>query len=338
MTAIVVIFHHMVDKNTLSPSLLAGCVSTCLKQELILLTLGMSEPDDITGGPEADPRMGSPETPMDAESEKSLSETMEVHHHPDLHHKRKKFREYFIEFIMIFLAVTLGFFAEGLREHMSETKRAREYALMLMQDVIKDTVTLHDLMKYYQNRIGSLDTLQLLRRTQKTSMADIDFYYYSFPAFSASRISFNDATLQQVKNSGNLRYFHSLKLKKKIGEYDNITRDFALRLDNELNWLPIVSGFYNSLFDYDARVAVTDKVESAWKSNNPSALDSLRRENYRLLIKDPGEINRFLNFCDYRKNGTWASRIKSNIIPTLDVARQLIELLKSEYDFSDSDQ
>jgi hypothetical protein len=34
---------------------------------------------------------------------------MEVHHHPDLHHKPKKWKEYFLEFLMIFLAVTLGF-------------------------------------------------------------------------------------------------------------------------------------------------------------------------------------------------------------------------------------
>lgn len=27
---------------------------------------------------------------------------MEVHHHPDLHHKRKHFREYLLEFLMIF--------------------------------------------------------------------------------------------------------------------------------------------------------------------------------------------------------------------------------------------
>jgi hypothetical protein len=34
---------------------------------------------------------------------------MDVHHHPDLHHKKKNFKEYFLEFLMIFLAVTLGF-------------------------------------------------------------------------------------------------------------------------------------------------------------------------------------------------------------------------------------
>jgi len=36
---------------------------------------------------------------------------MEVHRHPDV--EKKRFKEYFLEFLMIFLAVTLGFFAEN---------------------------------------------------------------------------------------------------------------------------------------------------------------------------------------------------------------------------------
>ena len=36
---------------------------------------------------------------------------MEVHHHPDIPREKKHWKEYFLEFIMIFLAVTLGFFA-----------------------------------------------------------------------------------------------------------------------------------------------------------------------------------------------------------------------------------
>ena len=43
--------------------------------------------------------------------QKKETENMEVHHHPDNHHNSKKWKEYFSEFLMIFLAVTLGFFA-----------------------------------------------------------------------------------------------------------------------------------------------------------------------------------------------------------------------------------
>jgi hypothetical protein len=39
---------------------------------------------------------------------------MEVHHHG---HHPKKWKEYITEFIMLFAAVTLGFFAENIREH-----------------------------------------------------------------------------------------------------------------------------------------------------------------------------------------------------------------------------
>ena len=39
--------------------------------------------------------------------DKNKIHTMEVHHHP--HPGKKKFKEYFFEFLMLFLAVTLGF-------------------------------------------------------------------------------------------------------------------------------------------------------------------------------------------------------------------------------------
>jgi hypothetical protein len=44
---------------------------------------------------------------------------MEVHHHPQLEHKPKPWKEYLLEYIMIFLAVMTGFFAESYREHLS---------------------------------------------------------------------------------------------------------------------------------------------------------------------------------------------------------------------------
>jgi hypothetical protein len=39
---------------------------------------------------------------------------MEVHHHPDV--EKKSFKEYLLEGLMIFIAVSLGFFAEQIRE------------------------------------------------------------------------------------------------------------------------------------------------------------------------------------------------------------------------------
>src|SRR5271170_314279 len=68
---------------------------------------------------------------------------MEVHHHPDVHHKKKKFKEYFLEFLMIFLAVTLGFFAENIREHIADGKKEKYLIHLLKEDLTKDTARLH---------------------------------------------------------------------------------------------------------------------------------------------------------------------------------------------------
>ena len=48
---------------------------------------------------------------------------MEVHHHP--HVEKKNFKQYFLEFLMIFLAVTLGFFAENVREQRNNREIER---------------------------------------------------------------------------------------------------------------------------------------------------------------------------------------------------------------------
>ena len=56
---------------------------------------------------------------------------MEVHAHT--HTARKKWTHYFWEFLMLFLAVFCGFFAENQREHNIEKQRAKQYAYSFMK-------------------------------------------------------------------------------------------------------------------------------------------------------------------------------------------------------------
>src|ERR1700733_4696770 len=63
------------------------------------------------------------------------TENMEVHHHPKV--EKKNFKEYFLEFIMIFLAVTMGFIAENIREHFTETKIAHQNLEAYRNDLLQ---------------------------------------------------------------------------------------------------------------------------------------------------------------------------------------------------------
>jgi hypothetical protein len=71
---------------------------------------------------------------------------MEVHHP---HVEKKRFKEYFLEFIMIFLAVTMGFFAETIRENVTEHRRAKEFAESMVQDLREDTAQLRSYSEYF---------------------------------------------------------------------------------------------------------------------------------------------------------------------------------------------
>ena len=87
------------------------------------------------------------DSPPLTEENKAVAETssnnkkpitnMEVHHHP--HVEKKNFKEYFLEFLMIFLAVTMGFFAENVREYISNKEKENKYIIGIVRDLKLDT-------------------------------------------------------------------------------------------------------------------------------------------------------------------------------------------------------
>jgi hypothetical protein len=71
-----------------------------------------------------------------------LKTNMEVFHYPNMGHKKKHFKEYFFEFLMIFLAVTMGFFAESIRQYISDKDHVRRLCGQLVQDLKNDSAIL----------------------------------------------------------------------------------------------------------------------------------------------------------------------------------------------------
>src|SRR5947207_11821372 len=62
-----------------------------------------------------------------ATSNQQPATNMEVHKHPHHVTHKKKWGEYLLEFLMLFLAVFLGFLAENFREHQLEKEKGRQY-------------------------------------------------------------------------------------------------------------------------------------------------------------------------------------------------------------------
>jgi hypothetical protein len=175
---------------------------------------------------------------------------MEVHKHPHHVTHKKKWSEYLLEFLMIFLAVFLGFIAENIRENYVEHHRAREYAQSLYNDLKKDTAELNRAMgiKQWQNR--NLDSLIFLINTGDLQKKTKELYYYScFANLPQLPFEPSDITIQQLRNSGSLRYFTSVQLYNDINQYYNHC-NFILEREKEnretIPPLPLVAKIFSA--------------------------------------------------------------------------------------------
>ena len=80
---------------------------------------------------------------------------MEVHHHS---HHPKKWKEYITEFLMLFLAVSLGFMAENIREHQIEKHREIAYLQNVHEDLKLDLKSIDTVLGQNLSRLALLDT------------------------------------------------------------------------------------------------------------------------------------------------------------------------------------
>src|ERR1700739_217421 len=132
---------------------------------------------------------------------------MEVHHHPEV--EKKGFKEYLFEGLMIFLAVTMGFFAETIRENISESGKAEELAKSLYQEVYADSVTMQYKMSVRHTKEGQLSYFKKYVRDSSLVHLSDQFYpgfFWSYSITSAYIFEPNDGMINQLRNSGTLRY------------------------------------------------------------------------------------------------------------------------------------
>ncbi len=153
---------------------------------------------------------------------------MEVHAHPLTSAGRhKKWTHYLWEFLMLFLAVFCGFLAENQREHYVEKQRARDYALSLYRDIKADTIIFNETINSLKLCITNIDSLvNLLEQPDDLKKHIQDFYKYNAFAFIFPMNKPNEATLQQLINSGSLRYLTNTRLVDSIKLYSMVVQLF----------------------------------------------------------------------------------------------------------------
>jgi hypothetical protein len=144
---------------------------------------------------------------------------MEVHHHPNV--EKKNFKEYFLEFLMIFLAVTLGFFAESYRERLVENTRAKDYMKEMVENLKYDTIRCELNARSNISIISGLDSLRgELKKAVRGNIDGNALYYFTLQYLGkVGHAAFNTSAITELKNSGSLRLIENKKLVDELADY-----------------------------------------------------------------------------------------------------------------------
>jgi hypothetical protein len=111
------------------------------------------------------------------------TENMEVHHHPDLHHEPKKWKEYFLEFLMIFLAVMMGFFAENIREGISNKEKEKKYMESMLVDLKRGTAEITPITGLQKSLVRKMDSALSIPTERLHNIDAQDTFYHHFVYF-----------------------------------------------------------------------------------------------------------------------------------------------------------
>ena len=208
---------------------------------------------------------------------------MEVHHHPNV--EKKNFKEYFLEFTMIFLAVTLGFIAENVRESISDKSKEKEYIASIKKDLAEDTSALNIWIPTLFKRVNDFDTLISLLQVQGVNPYGSDLYYYARLSTRSRIFSANNNTITELKNSGNFRLITNKKIIDRLTNFQKIIDSYVnlVAVDNKES--EMLYPLLGSLFDATVfnKMIKADAKARAFSVDSVTA--SLALEN---LIKPPG--------------------------------------------------
>lgn len=236
--------------------------------------------------------------------------------------KKKNWKSYAWEFIMLFFAVFCGFIANYLLGNMVDRDKEKQYIQLLVDDLAADTTNLAVSINKFNIQDLNIDTTLTQFGTLTDGHNDT---LINNLIQSVKIVNFinTDRTMQQLKSSGELRLIIKQRSAKGIMDYDSkmkqlmnvnlpILRDVVLQ--NLVPDMIKIVNFQQIIYDYKNKT-----YEQRLKENKNYLIASSKKE----LIVLYNLLYSFRQTCNVTKNDE---------VELKKQATQLIKLLKQEYE------
>ena len=161
---------------------------------------------------------------------------MEVHHPHHPTHK-KKWSEYLLEFFMLFLAVTLGFFAENLREHMTEKNKTKELLEVVAKDFEKDMKSIEFHLKFNDYRRSICDSLDSILQFPNDKIEQQLYYHLMLEFPHMSKFTSFNKSRNEAESKGYFTNNNDLELANSVHMYNYFNGELDAFFQTEMNTL-----------------------------------------------------------------------------------------------------
>jgi len=242
---------------------------------------------------------------------------MEVHHHPDLHHRPKKWREYFLEFLMIFLAVTMGFFAESLRENIKNNERLHNYVQSLVSDLKSDLLMYDSSISFNNSHRQMIDSIIGGLTEPKRGLGKV-YVMARQLTMGSSVLTPNSKTFEQMKSSGDMRLIRKQFIADSIGMYYQWTKKFDY-------WSDLQRQRINDVIEVNDRVFNASIFFQIVKNQNLAFIP----EDADIITHDRQLLNSVIMKDQYYYGMLMLMNQRCEAAKLQD--KQLIEILQKEY-------
>jgi hypothetical protein len=193
---------------------------------------------------------------------------MEVHHPHHPWHK-KKWSEYLLEFFMLFVAVTLGFFAENIREGIADKHKEEEALRIVVHDFKNDKEEIQRHRAMIKKRLENCDNLLNLLEMDYRDIDKLEFYKTVILHAENKDLVLNEKARNDAESKG---YFTSIEKK----DLPNTLTKFNF--------------YYN---DYKIiSVAVMEACKHYYSVIIPNLLDSKLTVKSEFIWTNEGEIDK----------------------------------------------
>jgi len=239
-----------------------------------------------------------------------------------MENKTGKYLKYALgEIILVVMGILIALQINNWNETKLERKVEKEYIVSLIEDLKTDSTRLSYLVKRFETAELQLDTV--LKMYHKIAIGYNDTLRRNLPAvINFPDFTYTDRTMQQLKNSGSMRYIVNKKVSNGILDYDIKVKHLLT------SYIPDLTFYYENSNQMWFEVVDIEAFETDSKTMSISEMEK-GTKNY-LLKDDKATLGKFNNIIRNFKNVT--TTVKDTEKEVLIKATGLMTLLRKEYD------